>query len=922
MADMATMTRTNATDNVNTIQFRPTLVVGLGGSGHEVVVRLKASLMDAFGERVFDIVKLLVFDTADEPTQVPNARGELVNLEKGTELVNIGGVPVPAIKANLDRQPTIKSWLPPDLPVRALTAGASQVRPLGRLAFFHHFMSIRSILQSRIMNLRNIRLQGPLGTEGLVAADTQGINAWIISSVSGGTGSGTFIDMAYLVRHLCIANGIGEQFSFINAMLVLPQAFAQVTSDAIRANAYAALRELDYYMANGNFNVEYPNRETITVGGKPFNICYLVDTVNERGSNLAGLNELAPMMADAMMVQIGSQVGTANTARFDNVKSLSGMDSGHTTAYSGVGIASIAFPAKKIVEVCANQLSAQLISKELLIERADNERLRSEIKGFVESNQFDRQRLLVELSRAPNKQIIVIGLQDALVADAGADELLSKVKQYMTQYEAQSLNTTFTAALENNRKVLKQQLGDDMRASIERLIDNPEFGIPAASAFIDAMRTHIETMTADMTQERLGLGDRLAANRKQSEGAETELKDAIGGFPIGRAGRINKARPAYLNVRQQGFQLQFEMSKRSQAIALLADLNVLLSEQRKRVSALEDRLNTARLQSESNIARTTVARDRFSSPLIYDITTPKDVDEYYRANVQDLGLHRTQLLESTAGLASWLDKSQDEINALLLNYGRDVFAIIWDIQIEGVLTAKRGEMSPDERLQILRRDSSPFWNYEGPRMEDGGNNLESIKVIGVADASSSIYKGKELTNEELASTHDYRSLTVLHTRHGLPLFALQQYPDYRQKYKIHMQRKVSPVQLFNHINISDDEGEREARMTFALSEAFGYIKANASFYTCRTSDELAVERQLGQGLRKAVESFTEKQDLVREMDRVIQQRIRELGLSSSVKVIDDYIKLSPTTAPNPSDKDALMIDLRKLAREYRERLMS
>jgi hypothetical protein len=906
------------------VEFRPTLIVGLGGTGHEVLVRLKSRLLDTFGEHVFDIVKLLTFDTADEPLQVSNARGALVSLEKGTELINIGGVPVPAIVANLERQPAIKNWLPKDIPVRALQLGAAQVRALGRLALFYHYAQIRSVLQSRILELKNIRLQGPLSMPGLAAAETEGINAFVVCSLSGGTGSGTFIDISYLIRHLCAYNGIKPDMTFINAMLVLPQAFAQVPADAIRANAYAALRELDWFMSDeGSYAVEFPTREMINIRWKPFNICYLIDTVNERGSNLAGISELAPMMADSILVQIGSQVGKAGDAAFDNVKALSGKDSDHPTAYSGVGIASINFPAKRIVEVCANRLAAQIISDQLLSSHSDQEHLDSEVRGFIDASQLDRNKLLVELSRAPNGQVIVVQLQDSVVAEATPEELLGKVKQYMTQYEAQTLNTTFNMALENNRKAKTQELGAAIKSNVERLLDNPQFGLPAAIAFLEILGQHIRKMTDDLTTERQSLGDRVAASKRQAELSENELKEAVSSFALGRSGRVNKSRPAYLAVRQRGFQDQFDMSRRSQAISLLAELNVVLSEQRKRASALADRLNNVKRQFDNVVQNTTVARDRFSSPLTYDVSTQKDVDRYYQSIVEDISHNRTELEERKGSLSSWLAASQDEIAERMLDYTRQVFAPIWDIKIEDVIVEKRTETSPDERLQILRRDSSPFWNYEGPRMQDGGTNMESIKVIGVADQSESIYKGKELTGERLASTHDYHSLTVLHTRHGLPLFALQQYSDYRQKYKNHMQRKISPVQLFSHINIADDEGEREARQIFALSEAFGFVKVSGSNqYTCRTSDELSIERPLGQGLTNAVHMFVEQQDLSREMSRVIDRHINNnLGRPAALKVLEDYVRAVPNPGPSPTPREQLMIELRRLAREYRDRLL-
>ena len=100
-------------DEIDTsIEFRPTLVIGLGGTGHEVLVRLKARFIETFGKDIFRIVKLLCFDTAEETVTIDTALGQPVNLTKETELINIGHVPVSSLIANLDIHPTLKAWLP------------------------------------------------------------------------------------------------------------------------------------------------------------------------------------------------------------------------------------------------------------------------------------------------------------------------------------------------------------------------------------------------------------------------------------------------------------------------------------------------------------------------------------------------------------------------------------------------------------------------------------------------------------------------------------------------------------------------------------------------------------------------------------------------------------------------------------------
>ena len=85
--------------------IRPTLFVGLGGTGQRIGVHLKA-LFAAQGE-LPDWLRILAFDTADEPVVVGLEDGRTVALEPGTEFVNIGHVPVGRIIRHSHKQHAI-----------------------------------------------------------------------------------------------------------------------------------------------------------------------------------------------------------------------------------------------------------------------------------------------------------------------------------------------------------------------------------------------------------------------------------------------------------------------------------------------------------------------------------------------------------------------------------------------------------------------------------------------------------------------------------------------------------------------------------------------------------------------------------------------------------------------------------------------
>jgi len=153
--------------------MRPTLVIGLGGTGQRIVAHLKAYLVRAYGEVPAERIRLLAFDTADETITVL-VHGQPLGLEADRELFHIGHTPVPNIVRNLERQPAIAARLPciQSIPAVALRAGAKQVRPLGTLAFLWRFDPLERRIADAIWELAG------KDTLSQRAGNTQGINVF------------------------------------------------------------------------------------------------------------------------------------------------------------------------------------------------------------------------------------------------------------------------------------------------------------------------------------------------------------------------------------------------------------------------------------------------------------------------------------------------------------------------------------------------------------------------------------------------------------------------------------------------------------------------------------------------------------------------------------------------------------------------
>jgi len=239
---------------------RPTIIVGLGGSGLQIVEKLKDLLFNFLGgkekgKQKWDglPIRTIALDT-DRYEQVKV-------LEKG-EYIYLGNIDGDKIISDIkegDRKKfkEIGNWIPTSLEPGRIDDGAHQVRPNGRLAFFYYFdQEIRPKLENALNDTHTIfpKTGGPKNPT---------VDVFIVSSFCGGTGSGMFLDTAYILRYLI--KNIGCQAK-VTGIFFLPTTFDVILSDTfqrerIRGNTYAALQEIEAIITQKGalqFDCTYP----------------------------------------------------------------------------------------------------------------------------------------------------------------------------------------------------------------------------------------------------------------------------------------------------------------------------------------------------------------------------------------------------------------------------------------------------------------------------------------------------------------------------------------------------------------------------------------------------------------------------------------------------------------------------------------
>jgi hypothetical protein len=865
--------------------LRPTLLIGIGGTGQKVLVQLKARFIKNYGEKP-PAVEFLCFDT-DQAIEQVSLDGQPVSLTQATELINIGGIQTANILRHLDINPAIAAWITEDkerIPVQAITMGAKQVRPLGRLSLFWHVGAIVSKLKAAVARLTDLRLR----------SHQFGINVFIVSSVCGGTGSGGFLDMAYLARKEIENANLPSSFCNINAILALPSVFPSVDPIGIQSNAYAALRELDYFMETGEWKVDYGNATVGTVdftGQRPFNICYLVDARNERGGGLVGLDDIAPMIAEAVYLQISSQIGAATNSVFDNVRVLSlrvfhkDENAYKSTAYSSLGTASLVFPVGRIVDLCAQRLGRELIDQHLLRPALPAEKVTAAVQAFAQASQLEPDPLLQQIARDAKGNVMRITLNPNVLNGYKEGEMFGATMSYVNKAEA-ALDNDYAQTVDKNRKALAERLTAALEAEVNRLVDDPAFGLNTAIAFLDrlddllgAARRDYDKTRADMDQRR----DRIQNQLKQTQDS---FVSSFRSFPVGRANRMRETRDRHVEMFQNYITARSESRKREAALALLANLSVTVQSMRAGLQNTVGRLQFIQTQWQAQVARGRAGKPRTDFVLADDITTDADVDRYYQDCVSRLGdSPAAGLLESQGPLHQWLGWEQEQIAEHILAYARGAFEELRKITIEDIILEKRDQVDPRLRLQTLVNRSAPFWSYqvEGRMGQDWQS--ERIVAVGVADNETSIYKDAIETSQILTSTFDPHTITVLQTKHGVPLFALTQYPAFKDKHDLVMRTGLKPLYVFPEVR----PGGQRAKQVFALGVAYGFVFKSGVYYYILPRDSSDQPQQLDRGMGESLHMFRNNDAWVDQVSQQVEEQISLTGVEEASKVLESFV---------------------------------
>lgn len=322
----------------------PTLIIGIGTSGLYTLEHVQRFYYETYKKNKPDHVEYLYIETNKDNqvgvTPLPNEiKRVYVSLGEMEKMVT-----------NLKKE-GCGDWLPPSNQLVNSGLGAGGIRSCGRLALWG--------CNSEGDNFRNVvdainNAYGRIASHMIKGAEKSKPTIFITGSFTGGTGSGVFIDMGYLIRHLI--KDIKELFG----LFLLPSKPSSIRGfEVLYANSFGALRDLEHFnQVESIYNEKWPNGVSTEFSIPPYELVQFLSQDYYDGSPaMSNLGALYKMAGLYLFLNIAG-VKEKRMERFVDAKSA-----GHIDKYGTFGLSAIQFPKDQIQEYVASKLSIDLINR-------------------------------------------------------------------------------------------------------------------------------------------------------------------------------------------------------------------------------------------------------------------------------------------------------------------------------------------------------------------------------------------------------------------------------------------------------------------------------------------------------------------------------------------------------------------------------
>lgn len=748
------------------------LYVGLGGTGMNTLLHTKKMFVDTYGE-VPPMIGFLGIDTdggAYKKSLLSN-KGEEVTLDPMEQLPII----VKRARPIYDINKEAFSWIHEDnlYALTSMELGAGQVRTNGRFAFTVNYDDINRKVETMLAQITNAHIINNDKYE-LLGTNTE---IHMVFSVCGGTGCGTFINMAYLLHEKAPA-------CKLTGYAVLPDVFKQMSNSGmakVAPNAYGAIVDLDYLMHMGigskPVKMDYING-SVDIKDRPFNSVIFIDNKNEKGDTYTHVDELAEMISLALVTSAG-ELSTASASVSDNLEKNireGSMDIENKKAWAaGMGVCEIIYRGQDLSDICA------IKSAKNLIDRFFNS---CQDANLIANNWIDN----------PN-----VNIRENDNCDHVIDYICDKTPKYkltVNDYANpkaevdQNLNINRIKDEEVNKKI--NDLTNQVRAELRKLINehiNQECGVSTVENVLEAISDQVDIFMKEMTDEKDELVAMEPVRQSSLDTACADLSEYDKKFfkvKTKLEDYANDVSDACLSLAE----CRLEIVRRTAAITVFNNIKGILAEATRKINiisesfkAINRSLSTKLARIQNNVGKTTatfqidLAQNSLNAVGI--VADEIQIPEFVKS------IH-------TAGkVYGFTDLSNDEIEDLILKYTRRLHTPRnWrETTIDDVLD-KMSQEEFDNIIRVAIEKAMPLFRYDY-RGHMPKERPQNSFFVGVPNKQVNRLYRNDYFKSKLTGTMDvdFASIGVsdriiIYRQVGVvPAYAIADLPEYQKEYE-------------------------------------------------------------------------------------------------------------------------------------------
>jgi len=359
-----------------------TLIIGIGSTGLRILEEAQQYHYEFTGRnKPGNNVEFLYLetDTSNESKSTAGGKSEIHPVMCDFTNINVD------VK-QLTKSSSVKSdWIPPIEYLEQGTIGAGGMPSFGRLSLWK--ASNFNNLRTEILNKFN-DINGDANT--LI---------YVVGSLTGGTGSGICVDLAYLLQET-----LPQCRSNMQALLLLPDSASFANHKALHENTFSALSAIDHFSdINNKFTIKWPDgTPEKTYTSPPFQMVQFISQDFSNGNH--SLNDLGELVKVAGMKVLMTIINTNTTTDglFEDSLARRRVDqigAGNLGAYNSFGFNMIQYPKAQLKELLSIKISSALINSivdaEYYISKSSSKKpIAAQSKTFQKNSKLDFEDMI------------------------------------------------------------------------------------------------------------------------------------------------------------------------------------------------------------------------------------------------------------------------------------------------------------------------------------------------------------------------------------------------------------------------------------------------------------------------------------------------------------------------------------------------